>query len=395
MYGLRKQIEKIEDGRKRPRIKGWAVFGNGLIMVLTRMGSLHAQEQTKGNPFWRKWTGCGLASADTTGRVFAGTKVENVRAINRHVYRRQKRNKSLNGTIQGLRVLIIDGHEQHASYLSQCEGCCERKIGEGEKQRIQYYHRNVTAMLVCGGRKILLDNELQRKGEDEVTCAMRLLERVLKEYNRAFDVVIGDGLYLQGRFFEYITEHGKDAIAVLKDERRDLMKDAMGLFEMMKPEEKETKNTHQKMWDVEGVTSWEGFGKPVRVVRSLETKRVLRKESGMEEEIVSDWIWATTLQKNIATTETVIKIGHKRWAIENEGFNELVNQWHADHIYKHDLNAIEVFWQTLILAYNLFHAFIALNLKPAIRIGHSYKHWAIVIASDLYAMEYMFRCNSP
>ena len=25
-----------------------------------------------------------------------------------------------------------------------------------------------------------------------------------------------------------------------------------------------------------------------------------------------------------------------RWAIENEGFNELVTRWHGDHVYKHD-----------------------------------------------------------
>lgn len=394
VYGLRDQIKKIRDNRKRPRMEGWTVFASGLVMMLMRMGSLNAQEETKRNPFWRKWTGSGLASADTTGRVFAGIKVENIRAINRHIYSRQKRNKALGGNIQGLRMLIIDGHEQHASYLCRCAGCCERKIGEGEKQKVQYYHRNVTAMLVCGEQEILLDSEMQKKGEDEVSCAMRLLERVLKEYNRAFDVVIGDGLYLQGRFFEYLVKHGKEAVAVLKDERRDLMKDAMGLFDTVKAEEKKTKNMCQKMWDIEGFTSWEGFGKPVRVVRSLETKKVRRQKSRTEEETVSDWIWATTLLKFTASTETIIKIGHKRWAIENEGFNELVNQWHADHIYKHDPNAIEIFWQTLILAYNLFHAFITLNLKPEIRIGRSYKYWAAIIASDLYAMEFV-SCSDP
>lgn len=111
VYALREQIKKIRDNRECPRIEGWTVFACGLVMMLTRMGSLNAQEETKGNSFWRKWTGSGLASADTTGRVFAGIKVEDIRAINHHVYSRQKRNKALDGTIQGLRVLIIDGHK--------------------------------------------------------------------------------------------------------------------------------------------------------------------------------------------------------------------------------------------------------------------------------------------
>ena len=356
--------------------------------MLLRMGSLNAQEDTKGNRFWKKWIGDVLPSADTTGKVFAKIYAENVREINRQIYSRQKRNKALNGSVQGLRFLIVDCHEQHTSYLCRCNLCCERKIGEGKKERIQYYHRNVTAMLVCGERWILLDSEMQRRGEDEVGCAMRLLERVMEKYNRAFDVVAGDGLYVQGRFFNFAVRHGKDVVAVLKDDRRDLMKDAMGIFKTIKPEEETRKKLYRQMWDMDGFTSWEGFGKPVRVVRSLETKTIRRQMNKKEEKITSDWVWATTLPKWKASTQTVVKIGHRRWAIENEGFNELVNAWHADHIYKHDPNAIDVFWLTLMIAYNLFNAFIELNLKPEIRRGRSRKYWALVIASELYATEF-------
>jgi len=68
------------------------------------------------------------------------------------------------------------------------------------------------------------------------------------------------------------VEHGKDVVAVLKDDRRDLMKDAMGIFKTIKPEEETRKKLYRQMWDMDGFTSWEGFGKPVRVVRSLETE---------------------------------------------------------------------------------------------------------------------------
>jgi len=70
---------------------------------------------------------------------------------------------------------------------------------------------------------LLLDVEEQRRREDEVSCATRLCKRILKAYPRAFDVVITDGLYLEAPFFNLFLEHGKHIIAVLKDERRDLM----------------------------------------------------------------------------------------------------------------------------------------------------------------------------
>ena len=61
---------------------------------------------------------------------------------------------------------------------------------------MQYYHRQLTLLLVPGappGRDALrmpLDHESQRAGEDEVATAMRLLERVIARYPRAFDLVL-------------------------------------------------------------------------------------------------------------------------------------------------------------------------------------------------------------
>jgi len=42
---------------------------------------------------------------------------------------------------------------------------------------------------------LMVDAEPMRSGEDEVATAIRLLERVIASYPRAFDVVIADALY--------------------------------------------------------------------------------------------------------------------------------------------------------------------------------------------------------
>ena len=379
--------EGLSDGREHPRIKTPTVFGAVMVMLWTRVGSLNALEQTKENAYWKRWLGKKIGSADTHGRVYSSVDLWMLRKMMKALYRQMRRNKALKGSHQGLRALIVDGHEQTASDLSRCKGCLERMVGEASNAHVQYYHRHVTAILVCGDRLFLLDCEIQRAGENEVGCATRLLKRVLKEYPRAFEVVLGDGLYAQGPFFKMVEEHGKYSIAVLKDDRRDLMGDAMGLFLQMQPVVSQKRKKHAQTWDMEGFTSWEGFGKAVRIVRSLETQTLRRRKSGQEERIVRDWVWVTTLPQTMASTQTIVVLGHKRWAIENQGFNELVNAWHGDHIYKHDAGAIEAFWLTLLLAYNLYHAFVQRNLKAAIRIGHSVKHWAQVMAAELYTTQ--------
>ena len=65
----------------------------------------------------------------------------------------------------------------------------------------------------------------------------------------------------------------------------------------------------------------------------------------------SDWIWVTTLPAQPVSTERAVGFGHQRWDIENHGFNELVKGWHADHIYRHDPNAIECFLLIAFLAW--------------------------------------------
>ena len=93
----------------------------------------------------------------------------------------------------------------------------------------------------------------------------------------------------------------------------------------------------------------------------------------------------TTLPVQPVSTERAVGFGHQRWDIENHGFNELVEGWHADHIYKHDPNAIECFLLIAFLACNIFHAFFTLNLKPEIRKRRTQIFWRWFMAAQIYA----------
>lgn len=376
-------LSEVADTRCQPSIKTSTIFSSAVIMLLTRMGSLNALEQDKGNCFWKRWLGRVLPSADTIGRVFARIVLASIRSLIHHVYSRLKRNKAIKKTF-GFHPLLIDGHEHTSSYLRCCSGCLKRRISIRDETRIQYYHRNVIAMLSDKHFPILLDVEEQKKGEDEVACATRLCQRILKAYPRAFDVVVADGLYLEAPFFNLFLEHGKHIIAVLKDERRDLMEDARGLFQHEKPLIQVKGNVKRQIWDIEGFTSWQSLKREIRVVRCVETRRVCRQLTGKIEEETSEWIWATTLSQKEASTETIIRLGRDRWLIENRAINEMVTYWNADHIYKHHPTAIVTFWLTLMLVLNLFRAFVCLNIKPELRSKHSHLYFARLIFAGLY-----------
>jgi hypothetical protein len=386
----REVVAPISDRRPEPRISTAAVVKSSLVMFWARMGSLNALELAAGSRFWKTWLGEPAGSADTVGRVHALLDPAGLRQGIHHLYDCLKRNKAL-PDFQGMAVAVLDGHESHASYLRHCSGCLERTIHFETGDRIQFYHRQVTLLLLPDaprGRepvRLLLDHEPQRAGEDEVSTALRLLARVIPAYPRAFDLLLADALYLTAPFLNFLIARRKHALVVLKDDRRNLYQDVAGLLDRIAPQSGTYKSRQCSWWDFPNLISWPQVHAPMRVVRSLETYSVRRQIDKQDAAQTSDWMWATTLPSTQVSTERVVRFGHQRWDIENHGFNDLVHQWHADHVFKHDSCAIESFLLVAFLAYNIFHAFLALNLKPRFRQGRTRTFWARLIAADLHA----------
>jgi hypothetical protein len=382
-------LDKVTDGRPQPRTPTTLILKSSLAMFWARLGSLHALETLSTARFWKRWLAGDTISADTMGRVHAVMDVGQLRDGLHQIYSRLKRNKALPLNL-GLDVAVLDGHEQHASYRRHCSGCRQRTVKTEQGERIQYYHRQVTLMLLPGARssgkplRVLLDCEPMLPGEDEVATAMRLLARVLADYPRAFDLVLADALYATAPFLNFLIDRGKHALVVLKDERRNLYQDVAGLFAHVQPQRGERRGRNCQWWDFPDLCSWPQVKAPLRVVRSLETYSVRRQLDRTVTQETSDWVWVTTLPQPPTPTARIVAWGHQRWDIENFGFNELVNGWEADHIYKHEAKAIEAFLLMAFLAYNIFHAFLGLNLKPQLRDTKPEKYWACLIAAELY-----------
>ena len=151
------------------------------------------------------------------------------------IYACLKRNKALSA-LGGWEVAVVDGHETHSSYRRHCSGCLKRTVHTSAGERVQYYHRHVAFLLLTDKLRLLLDLEPQRPGEDEVRAALRLVERVVQAYPRAFKVVLADALYAEARFLNFLLSHRKHVLIVLKDERRDLYRDATALFGLQEPQ---------------------------------------------------------------------------------------------------------------------------------------------------------------
>jgi hypothetical protein len=378
----------VTDHRSLPRISTPLVVKAVLAVYWSRLGSLNALGMTRAAKFWKSWLAGPLCSADSLGRIVARVDAATLRQGIHHVYERLKRNKAL-PDLHGLAVAVLDGHETSASYRRCCTGCLKRSMANGQTQ---FYHRNVTLMLLCGappGRpavRLLLDLEPQRVGEGEVATALRLLERVLAAYPRAFDVLLADALYAVEPFLNFLLLHGKDALVVLKDERRNAYQDAVGLWAQQRPQLGSYASRNCQWWDIPNLLSWPEVKGATRVVRSEESwtvKPQLTKEGTPQ---TTSWIWMTTLSVAQARTEQIVRLAHLRWDIENQGFNELVNGWYADHVYRHQPQAIECFLLLAFLAYNIFHAFFALNLKPELRCGRTMAFWVRLIAAEIHAV---------
>ena len=356
-------------------------------MFLSRLGSLNSLEQLKGSAQLAKLIGGQLASADSVGRVVDLVEPDSIRRTIHDLYSSMKRKKVLKAPPHRIVALIIDGHESHASYRRHCSGCLERAMQPGNPQRVQYYHKNVTAQLVFDGFRFLLDAEAQRIGEGELGCAHRLLDRVLKSYPRAFQVVVMDALYANSVIFNKLIQNNKHGIAVLKENSEPKLSVAKGVVAKESPTCQFTRNGSQiHCWDF--TKPWVQIGQGIRIVAIQETSPpIQRQRDGAEEQQPpSSWFWLSTLPAEDVPSQTFIDIARSRWCIENEGFNELVHHWHADHVYRHASAAITNFWLMSMLAYNIFRAFYRRNLKEPARKGKTMLHFARLVAAELYAM---------
>ncbi len=298
-------------------------------------------------------------------------KSEELREINKKIIKRSRENKIYRkGTIDGLVVVGIDGVETFGSYKKDWKDSYKSKIkvtkyNNGEKIiEEKEYHKQINVVAKIVGKKpgLVLDYEkVTRKGnkgkqEYEPNVGIKLINRLKESYGRGIDIIVADAIYLNEKFLKSIEENGYEAIIRLKGNNISLLENAEGLFKNQEPKEWKTKrkvvntNIHQSR-EIKAYTDIFNYvGRKVKVVKYEET---YKKSGKSQKDII--YVVSTDIKMK---EETINKIIHARWDIENNGFNELKNYWNMKHCYIGEVNAIDVILEMIIMSYNIWEMYL-------------------------------------
>lgn len=395
-WDFRDMVDHVHDTRKAPRIPASAIFLSVFGMHALRLGSFNEMEQQLKIPArWEPWVGKLKPSADTLGYALERSDLTPFRVMLAEAGKKAKRKKVFRRIYpDSYWVAAIDGVETYSSRKRCCPGCLTRQItvkaGEEKNKVTEYYHREVVLQMIGVTPALPLDAEALVPGDTEVSAALRLLERVRKTQPRFIDVLSFDAFYLQAPFVKKVLDMNYGVVIVLKQEERDLYKDAQGLFQVTMPEEEAIRaqglSGTVKIWDVDGLTSWSQLGRSVRVVRELKKRPKRERIAGewVEREVEEDWRSVVIFpDAQHPPHEKVRQWAHSRWDEECRGFGELTQRWHLNHSYRHHPVARMACLLILFLAFFLTTVFFDRNLKPALRKGKTRLHLARLLADDL------------
>jgi hypothetical protein len=350
VFHLREALSALRDARQDPDIPPAVVFRALLYNFVFRLHSFKELEADLAQPQLQRHIGAPRSFRDDTLRYslagFATAPLEQMLvAVNRQL----KRNKAFDpGRVQGHLVAALDGIEILSSFSRCCSDCLQRRVTcttvDGQSvERIQYYHRAVGCQIVSSPIKAFLGIEWVAPGEGEDKAALRLLARLPDLYgSRFFDTLLLDSLYAQAPVLHLAEEVGWGLVITLKQERRDLYQDAFGLFSTREADDRFTEqNPSQRrevqLWSEAHLPFTKDCPQPVRVLRSQETltENHYRRGQLQPETTLQEWVWVDTLNPKTFSSRVVWRLGHSRWKLENNGWNDLTQNWALKHGFLH------------------------------------------------------------
>lgn len=383
VYNVGPKIKQAKDGRKQPQIMASTVFCILLLGFLFRMESFNQLNGWIRMGRFRKLfpKGTRLPFVDAIRDSLSQFELRLLHEVHEDIIQTARKNKVFQqGNIGGMKVAGLDGVEMFESTKKCCEHCLTR-VKEGVTH---YFHRAVGCMTVGSDPHVILGMEHLHpkqdgsdKDEGELTGGKRLLRRLYKAFHHFADVIVADALYSNAPFVQMIESIGMDAVIRIKNQRLNIVKDAMGLFKGRtadgmwevkdaEPQSNRTKRRNQRIQ----VQAWEdefemqGLGHPIRFIRFVETVSGTVFQGGKPKPVtVVKEVWVITTLGQSIPAQTVWKIIHKRWDIENNGFRELKTKWHIHHCFMHDPRAIEVILLFIVIAFNLFQLYLFRRIR--------------------------------
>ena len=349
VFDFRTSTAQLSDSRQSPEIPASAVFLAAFHGFVFRLPSFQQLQAELTQPALQRWIGVDRAFQDDVLRYsLSGFELAGLEQMLMRTNRTLKRNKALDeGRVQQRIVAALDGVEVLSSYSRCCEACLERRVkvrkAGGKVEQVQYYHRAVGCQIVNSPVKPFLALEWLQPGESEDKAALRLLGRLPQLYgSRFFDILLLDALYAQSPVLQLAAQNGWDVVVSLKQNNRELYQSAVRLFAHRPPnldasEQHGGKTYTFRVWDTSGLPFSGQDPRPVRVVRSEETltQNHYRRGQLQSETTHHEWLWITTLEPEAFPPELVRRLGHDRWKLENNGWNDLTQNWAFKHGFLH------------------------------------------------------------
>jgi hypothetical protein len=101
--------------------------------------------------------------------------------------------------------------------------------------------------------------------------------------------------------------------------------------------QQEGKTYQVRLWEEQGLPFSQEHPQPMRVVRTQEevTQTHYRRGQPQAQTTSQEWLWISTLPVPAFSAPQVRGLGHARWQVENNGWNDLTPNWALKHGFLH------------------------------------------------------------
>jgi hypothetical protein len=372
VFDFSERVEALPEGRLYPWHPWKKVFDAVFLGCACQFATLHEIETEcrKGALQSR----IGPISEDTFRYSLPRQEPDPVFDLGLEVAKRLKRNGILRSQwAHGRVVVAVDGIEICSSYARCCDKCLERKVErkvDGVLQKdIQTYHRIVAVTVVSTPFSIPLGIRFQQEGEDEVDCALALLQELHEKLGRRFfDILVADALYLRKPFVAAIEKLGWDWVFTLKNNQPELLAEAKRLTSRPADSQQSSPKQQLQFW-YESEVYWPVADRDIQVVKAVRDQKITKvhvrkvngKRKSVREEVEkqSTDFFASNVELGSIPSFYIYQLGRSRWNIDVEVFQTITTDSHLKRpsVHQDSAQALVVLTMIRFLAYTLTMVF--------------------------------------
>lgn len=273
--------------------------------------------------------------------VFVNLKIDEIKKIQKYIVITLIRSKMFdkyrhNGYIQ----IIVDGTGLSHHDYNLNDNCIIKKSKDGI---ITYYKYVLECKLVFGNIVISLDTEFiennssltdKQKQDCEINAFKRMAKRIKKNYPKYKFIVTGDALYACEPMINICEHYNWLYIFNLKPDRLKYINDCFEGNILLNNE------TNYKNYFLS--TNIEYKKHKINVIKYIEDSKTR----------VTTFRYVTNFKVNDYNIKDIVKLGRKRWKIENEGFyTQKHGTFNITHLSSRNDNAMKIHYYFIQIAH--------------------------------------------